>query len=188
MENQSKKLNVEDIVRLLTLDRQPEPEGLYSIFESLPSENPPAEKKERIVQNLKDSLASKSSFGELLMKYLSEKKKTTSEIAEESGIPSHIVDGLEKDSLLPFTVPVVLMKRLIEGLGIKLDQAIESIELTTEILADTILEDERVFARAGISARRGFEISLAGIESKVVRDRAMILQSNKRYIERLKEL
>jgi hypothetical protein len=188
MKNEIKKIGMEEIVRIVTLQSGPELALLNSVFQNLPDAKLSIERKRLSLDRLKESLSSEFTFGEIVSRYLSEKNLNPKTLAEQISLPEETIQSLTKDSILPFSVPVVLMKRFIEHLGIQFDVALKSLQLTTATLADALFEDQDFTAKAGVSARRGYEISLSGIEPKVTRNRASVLQSGERYLQRLKQL
>lgn len=188
MKNQTDKTTVEELVRMRALDGEPFPDMLISVFQNTPTADPSAEKTNQVLEKLKEAVTKHSTFGELVSQHLTKNSLSVSKIAQATEIPEQIIQGLMKDAVLPFSVPVVLMKRFVQQLGVQFDQALNSLELTASTLADTLIEDEPLTMKVGVSARRGYEISLSELEPKTLRDRNSILQSNERYLQRLKEL
>lgn len=188
MTNKTEKISTHEIIEMLALGTAPETGLLNSAFENLPTIEPSMGKKQLTLDRLRKSLSTNVTFGELVSRHVSEKSLNFSELAKQLDVPEQTIQSLAKDTILPFTVPVVLMKQFIEHLGIQFDVALKGLDLTSTILADAIFEDQDFTMKAGVSARRGYEISFSGMEPKIARDRASVLQSNERYLRRLKEL
>jgi hypothetical protein len=188
MKNAVKKVTSEEILRIATLESNPEPALINSVFQSLLSTTPAGDKRQETLERLKKSLSAEDTFGELVSRHMLRKQVNTAAAAQATSLPEQTIQALTKDTVLPFSVPVVLVKRFIEYLGIPLSTALRSLAMTTALLADAMFEEQDFTVRAGVSARRGYEISLLGIEPRTLRDRTSVLQSGERYLVRLKQL
>jgi len=188
MKNESNKIKTEDIIRMATIDVHPEAELINSIFKHLPDLEYSSEKKQNTIERIRKSLAAESTFGELLSQYLSSENLSIESLSQESGIPEDTIQNLAKDTVLPFTVPVQLMKRLIQRIGVQIDQAKKGLTLTAGTIADAIFVDKNIELKTGVAARRGYEVARSELEPKALQDRASIFQSNERYLQRLDQL
>ena len=188
MKNEIRKFVTEDIVRIVGLQSEPEILLLDSLLENIANASPSLDRKSVTLERLKTSLSQELTFGEFFSSYLQQQNMDPKAVSERVGLPEDTIRSLARDNILPFSVPVVLMKRLIQYLGIQIDVALKSLELTTVILADAMSEDQEYSAKVGVSLRRGYEISLLGIEPKTARSKSSVLQSSERYLQRLKQI
>lgn len=93
----------------------------------------PDEKKQQFITSLNESL-SKDSLGKLIQKSLSDHSLTSDELMEKTGISASLQQNMLEDMVFPNSIPVKSLARLLKFLGISIQNAIQSIKKTYQIL------------------------------------------------------
>jgi hypothetical protein len=121
-------------------------------------------KREQLINRLYETMHNVS-LGQLLNESIKAQKIKAKELAKESQLPLDVLKKLVKDSMFPNNVPVLLLRRLLDHLGIKFIDAKKAILKTFEILQRNVMislgnNHLRVTSRkdvlgTGTSLRRG---------------------------------
>lgn len=136
--------------------------------------------KNRLLESLTQKYATPT-FGQLL----SERFRTTSLsaalLAGELGVPVEVIDCLVSDSVHPATVPIMVMKRLLERVNVTLDLARSALRATFDQLKASQSARPVGF---GLAARKASNMdtnrSVTGIDDTVGSE-----ESLNQYLDRL---
>lgn len=124
---------VDQFLRLLILAK---PDQYWSA-QSLTSSSEPVMMSDTQKSRLLESLTQKygtPTFGQLLSERFRTTVLSAASLASELGVPVEVIDCLVNDSVHPATVPILVMKRLLERVNVTLDLARSALRATFDHL------------------------------------------------------
>jgi hypothetical protein len=123
------------------------------VFIARPEVSPTEEKSREVLTRLGEKLKQLETFGDLLSCKLQQQNNEPSALAAATKLSRETLEQLSRDSLFPNRVPVLLMKNLIEFLGISYDKAKAALQRTATLIIEN--QDGSGFSTATpIFARR----------------------------------
>jgi len=123
-------------------------------------------KKEELIGKLFKIVNDNVSFGNLLAQKISLTKSKIKLLSNDTLIPVSILDNLIKDVILPINVPVLRLKKLLEKLSIRFQEAKGAIIKTFDIIYEKELRDLSIN-----SSRVSFRKAYSDIERPLVSER-----------------
>jgi hypothetical protein len=123
------------------------------VFSAPPGVSPANEKSQEALTRLRAKLKKLETFGDLLSSELQKQNTDPSALAAATKLSRETLEQLSRDSLFPSRIPVLLMKNLIECLGLSFDKAKMALQRTATSIIET--QDGSDFSAAtAIFARR----------------------------------
>jgi len=137
---QKEKLNsLDELLRIYWLESAKElnhgltAKELKLILEQKQSVSMPKDRYYDLIEKLHDKVAN-ISLGKVITQAIEEKKLTDSQVLEATTIPLDVIKDLKADVIFTNTIPVLLLKKLLEFLSITFDKAEQAILNTYEIV------------------------------------------------------
>jgi len=146
----------EEMLRILFLEKSESiPEDILDkFFQVKPELKIPDEKAEKMLTLLESDLQGSRTFGEILLQKLDEKKLQLSDIANRTGLTVEILDRIKNDTIFPNQIPVLLMKRLIEFLGMNFNEVKLALKQTVNYLLELTQEPKAEISTSLLYSRR----------------------------------
>lgn len=106
------------------------------VFSTSPEVSPADDKSQALLVRLREELKKSETFGDLLSTVLQERSIDLSTFATATKLSLATLEQLSQDNLFPNRVPALLMKRLIELLGISFDIAKTALQRTAALILE----------------------------------------------------
>jgi len=106
------------------------------VFSTSPEVSPPDEKRQELFGRLQEDLNELETFGDLFSSALQQQNLDLPMLAEAIELSHETLEQLSQDNLFPDRVPVLLMKRLIEFLGLSFGKAKTTLQKTATLIIE----------------------------------------------------
>jgi hypothetical protein len=148
---------------------------------------PTDEKSQILLGRLRGELNPLKTFGDLLTSALQERNVDLSALAKTTKLSQETIEQLSKDHLFPNRVPVLLMKRLIEFLGISLEATKRALQRTAALIIENHAPENAPFIPIVARHRTGKKRDIA-IDADDFIDSYSAQISLSMYLQRLETL
>lgn len=145
----------------------------------------PIPRKAKLLEALASALHSGPTLGVLLQQQMQDRTLSPTTLATQLDCPTEVMDALVTDTIYPSSVPLLLMKKLLQHLDITFKTAQEAIYQTLQALDDT----RRVAGNSlGMSFRKSGTTEQGTSSQLTGRELFENNETLQKYLSRLKDL
>jgi hypothetical protein len=163
-------------------------------FGAIPAISPSSEKSAEMLARLREELEQLETFGDLLSSASQQKDIDLSVLMEATKLSRESIEQLSRDELFPNRVPVLLMKRLIEFLGIPFEKAKTALQRTAAFIVDNLKAEEASSLAPAFARRQSSRLVRISMEREAVTGVDAVIDSRvaqtalEIYLQRLEAL